>query len=370
MARFTNIGMPKKTFVSSAAEEARGGDGGGDAGPSSSNKRKPERAGWGRNPEIAKRARANVHRTDVRREARIADKQASTTCFACRQRGHAARDCPNVLEAAMGAHGSAAMLEVGGVVEAVQREAESEAGEAGGAEAGGETGGEDGVKGKKGKGKKDRGKVKAKEGANGGEVTGGKCYRCNSASHALSRCPKRIDPADPTPFATCFVCLERGHLSAACPANPRGVYVNGGSCKVCGGVSHRAKDCPRLPANERGDTHGGNAHDGDDGDDGGDNQAAPRGRSGEVVGTGRAVGADEDDFMVVRPDKRRRHEAAKNSMRGPAKPRGAEGAYDGQANAYNAANARVHEGAAAATKAGTGKPAAAGVKKKPKVVAF
>jgi hypothetical protein len=57
MARFTNIGLPRKTFVASAAEEAervdkddapapapaKGADG------SSSGKRK----GWGRDPEIA-----------------------------------------------------------------------------------------------------------------------------------------------------------------------------------------------------------------------------------------------------------------------------------------------------------------------------
>ena len=52
MARFTNIGMPRKTFVASAAEEAgrkpeehKDQD---EAGPSGG-----KRKGWGRDPEIA-----------------------------------------------------------------------------------------------------------------------------------------------------------------------------------------------------------------------------------------------------------------------------------------------------------------------------
>lgn len=53
MARFTNIGMPRKTFVASAAEEkAEKGEQEVDApeaGPSKGEKRK----GWGRDPEIA-----------------------------------------------------------------------------------------------------------------------------------------------------------------------------------------------------------------------------------------------------------------------------------------------------------------------------
>jgi zinc finger CCHC domain-containing protein 9 len=66
---------------------------------------------------------------------------SSTTCFACRGIGHAARDCPNVLLAAQGIDndGTAALLGEGG---------------------------EGGNKMKRGKGR------------NGGDVTGGgKCYR-------------------------------------------------------------------------------------------------------------------------------------------------------------------------------------------------
>lgn len=59
MARFTNIGMPRKTFVQSAAEEARAEkpekaeEAAAEAGPSDGGKRK----GWGRDPEIASECR-------------------------------------------------------------------------------------------------------------------------------------------------------------------------------------------------------------------------------------------------------------------------------------------------------------------------
>jgi hypothetical protein len=41
-----------------------------------------------------------AERTEDRRLGRIDNKNASTVCFACRQKGHAARECPNVLLAA------------------------------------------------------------------------------------------------------------------------------------------------------------------------------------------------------------------------------------------------------------------------------
>lgn len=169
-------------------------------------------------------------------------------------------------------------------------------------------------------------------------------FRCNSDKHSLSRCPKPVDPENPTPFATCFVCLGQGHLSGACPQNPRGVYVNGGACKVCGSVKHRANDCPD------------------------DKRPKPEGAlTGKLaIGTGHGAGADEDDFMVERriehrekrrekqqkqqkPYARPKHEPAKNGMRGPAKQPGEEGAYA-------PAPAPV--------------PAAAAPKKKAKVVTF
>ena len=68
--------------------------------------------------------------------------------------------------------------------------------------------------------------------------------RCGSTRHTLSRCKKPADTENPMPFASCFVCSGKGHLASACPQNKaKGVYPNGGCCKICGDTSHLAKDC-------------------------------------------------------------------------------------------------------------------------------
>ena len=69
-------------------------------------------------------------------------------------------------------------------------------------------------------------------------------HRCGSKRHNLSRCKKPSNPADPYPYASCFVCKGKGHLASTCPQNKsKGVYPNGGSCKLCGDTSHLAKNC-------------------------------------------------------------------------------------------------------------------------------
>lgn len=74
------------------------------------------------------------------------------------------------------------------------------------------------------------------------------CYKCGSIEHSLNTCPKvkrgeRVVEMD-LPYATCFVCHEKGHLASQCQQNERGIYVNGGSCRTCGSTKHRANDCP------------------------------------------------------------------------------------------------------------------------------
>ncbi|KAF8997859.1 hypothetical protein BDQ17DRAFT_835844 [Cyathus striatus] len=121
--------------------------------------------------------------SERRRLKRIQDKNINTTCFACREKGHAAKDCP--------------------------KNAPVEGDEKG----------------------------KSKE-------LLGICYRCGSRKHTLSRCKKLTDPDNPLPYASCFVCDGKGHLASSCPQNKdKGLYPNGGCCKLCGDNTHMAKDC-------------------------------------------------------------------------------------------------------------------------------
>ena len=72
------------------------------------------------------------------------------------------------------------------------------------------------------------------------------CYRCGSTEHNIHSCPKRNDGnnRNDLPYATCFICNQKGHLASACTQNSRGIYVNGGSCRYCGGTDHLKTDCP------------------------------------------------------------------------------------------------------------------------------
>ena len=92
---------------------------------------------------IAERAKLSVKHAEERRQKRFQERDNSTTCFACRSVGHAARDCPNVLLALeKGGEGSATLLGD----EAPEQPAQN------------------------------RG-MKRKPGKKGGDLVGGKCYR-------------------------------------------------------------------------------------------------------------------------------------------------------------------------------------------------
>ncbi|KAI5114601.1 hypothetical protein M0805_004367, partial [Coniferiporia weirii] len=81
---------------------------------------------------------ARVALSEKRRQKRIQEKQLNTTCFACREKGHAARDCPTVKSGDSGDGASAKQSSRVGI-----------------------------------------------------------CYRCGSSKHTLSRCRKTENPKNP-----------------------------------------------------------------------------------------------------------------------------------------------------------------------------
>ncbi|KAJ3870279.1 hypothetical protein EV359DRAFT_28197 [Lentinula novae-zelandiae] len=144
----------------------------------------PKKSSKNKNKKKERKDKKFVSPSERRRLQRIAEKNADTTCFSCREKGHCARDCPK-----------------------------------------------NGL---------------AKEGEDGGGRSKqlGICYRCGSIRHSLSRCKKPEDPSNPLPHASCFVCNTKGHLASTCPQNKsKGIYPNGGSCKLCGDITHLARDC-------------------------------------------------------------------------------------------------------------------------------
>lgn len=127
----------------------------------------------------------SAHRRDKREEERM----AATRCFACRQMGHSANKCPNTLTSA-----NTTMAKVN----VTKKEASLIC-----------------------------------------------CYRCGSTEHSLAKCTKPApEYGSDLPFASCFICGKKGHISSKCDLNQdRGIYPNGGCCLLCQSVDHLAKDC-------------------------------------------------------------------------------------------------------------------------------
>ncbi|KAJ3808111.1 hypothetical protein F5876DRAFT_46719 [Lentinula aff. lateritia] len=176
----------------------------------------PKKSSKNKNKKKERKDKKFVSPSERRRLQRIAEKNADTTCFSCREKGHCARDCPK------------------------------------------------------------NGLAKEGEDGGGGSKQLGICYRCGSTRHTLSRCKKPEDPLNPLPHASCFVCNTKGHLASSCPQNKsKGIYPNGGCCKLCGDITHLARDC----AIRQKDT----------------------GSLAAVLGVvdEKDVGADEDDFHTI-----------------------------------------------------------------------
>ena len=133
--------------------------------------------------------------TSCFKEGQAANRQAGkTTCFACREQGHTAKNCPHALSAEDGKKivGICYRYVTTTIPRAISHPYNS----------------------------------------------------CGSNEHILNKCKKKPDPQDPLPFASCFVCSGKGHIAGRCPKNEKGFYPNGGGCRLCGMTDHLAKDCP------------------------------------------------------------------------------------------------------------------------------
>ncbi|XP_072945141.1 uncharacterized protein [Epargyreus clarus] len=83
----------------------------------------------------------------------------------------------------------------------------------------------------------------------GVDAAEGICFKCGSTEHRQFECKVQRDKE--FRFANCFICKEQGHIARQCPDNPKGLYPNGGCCKLCGDVTHLRKDCPTVQNNNK-----------------------------------------------------------------------------------------------------------------------
>jgi Zinc knuckle len=77
------------------------------------------------------------------------------------------------------------------------------------------------------------------------------CFNCGLSGHALRHCLKHRNKDGSLPFASCFICMKKGHISKDCPENPNGLYPKGGCCHICLQKTHLVRDCPERTEEDR-----------------------------------------------------------------------------------------------------------------------
>ncbi|KAJ1304774.1 hypothetical protein OPQ81_005910 [Rhizoctonia solani] len=185
MTRYTNTGR-KRTYLEAGFGQNHASKSPEPQVPEVKEEPRAKRKRGNKKVEGVKDELSRKKSSEARRLKRIDERRKDTTCFACREKGHAAKDCPK-----------SRLDEIDG--DALPAE---------------------------------------------GKLVG-VCYRCGSKKHSLSKCKKSENPKNPLPYASCFVCKQKGHLASTCPQNAgRGIYPNGGCCKMCGQTDHLAKNCP------------------------------------------------------------------------------------------------------------------------------
>ncbi|GAB1525020.1 hypothetical protein RhiTH_008176 [Rhizoctonia solani] len=185
MTRYTNTGR-KRTYLEAGFDEKCARESPESGAPENGDSQSKRRRGDKKAKKVKVDELSRKQSSESRRLKRIDERRKDTTCFACREKGHAAKECPK------------ANLDVTG---------------------------DDALSVKK--------------------YIVGICYRCGSKKHSLSRCKKPENSKNPLPYASCFVCKQKGHLASNCSQNAgRGIYPNGGCCKMCGKTDHLAKNCP------------------------------------------------------------------------------------------------------------------------------